>query len=313
VVTRHDQHVGAEGLDPRDSLVEFLDPLHLAYEGAVLADEFSPARLIQVIQACALSTLVLNTVAMWKQETLKPGGRAPDRRARSPEFREAWARYTASPGARRRLLAIGLGTMGFAMQDVLLEPYGGEVLGMSVGQTTWLTATLACGGLVGFGLAAALLVRGSDPTRLARMGVGLGVPAFALVIAAALWSSTALFVPGVCLIGLSGGLFGHATLTLTMNRAPRDQIGLALGAWGAVQATAAGVAVALGGLGKDLMGAWAARGSPDGLWSGPASGYAAVYMIEIVLLLAAWWVLRGGAAVTRSARATTPEHQVRMG
>ena len=79
------------------------------------------------------------------------------------------------------------------------------------------------------------------------------------------------------------------------------------------RATAAGVAVALGGLGKDLMGAWAARGSPDGLWSGPASGYAAVYMIEIVLLLAAWWVLRGGAAVTRSARATTPEHQVRMG
>jgi BCD family chlorophyll transporter-like MFS transporter len=281
--------------------------------GAVLADEYSPARLIQVIQACAVSTLVLNTVAMWRQETLKPGGRAPERRARAPAFRDAWARYDATPGARRRLLAIGLGTMGFAMQDVLLEPYGGQVLGMSVGQTTWLTATLACGGLVGFGLAAALLGRGGDPAHLSRVGVGLGIPAFALVIAAALWSSTALFVPGVWLIGLGGGLFGHATLTLTMNRAPRDQIGLALGAWGAVQATAAGLAVALGGLGRDLMGAWAARGSPESLWSGPAAGYAAVYVAEIVLLGAAWWVLRGGAVVAQGSSGSTADHRVRMG
>ena len=184
---------------------------------------------------------------------------------------------------------------------------------MSVGQTTWLTATLAFGGLVGFGLAAMLLGRGGDPARLSRVGVATGVPAFALVIAAALWSSTALFVPGVWLIGLGGGLFGHATLTLTMNRAPRDQIGLALGAWGAVQATAAGVAVALGGLGRDLMGAWTARGSPDGPWSGPASGYAAVYLVEIVLLCAAWWVLRSGAAVGRELPRPEVDHRVRMG
>jgi BCD family chlorophyll transporter-like MFS transporter len=166
---------------------------------------------------------------------------------------------------------------------------------------------------VGFGLAAVLLGRGGDPARLSRVGVGLGMPAFALVIAAALWSSTALFVPGVWLIGLGGGLFGHATLTLTMNRAPRDQIGLALGAWGAVQATAAGLAVALGGLGRDLMGAWAARGSPESLWSGPAAGYAAVYVAEIVLLFAAWWVLRGGAFVSQGSSGSTADHRVRMG
>jgi hypothetical protein len=45
--------------------------------------------------------------------------------------------------------------MAFSMQDVLLEPYGGQVLGMSVGATTKLTATLALGGLLGFGLASA--------------------------------------------------------------------------------------------------------------------------------------------------------------
>jgi BCD family chlorophyll transporter-like MFS transporter len=281
--------------------------------GAVLAEEFSPARLIQVIQACALATLVLNTAAMWKQETLKPGGRAPDRRVPSPAFREAWTRYSAAPDARRRLLAIGLGTMGFAMQDVLLEPYGGEVLGMSVGHTTWLTATLALGGLVGFALAARVLGRGGDPSWWSRIGVIVGVPAFALVIFAAVVSSVRLFVPAVCLIGLGGGLFAHATLTLTMNRAPRDQIGLALGAWGAVQATAAGIAVALGGIGRDVMGALAARGWPELPWPAVVTGYAAVYVVEIGLLLAAWWVFRGAASSTPQHQPGPAEHRVRTG
>jgi BCD family chlorophyll transporter-like MFS transporter len=38
---------------------------------------------------------------------------------------------------------IALGTMGFGMADVLLEPYGGQVLGLTVAQTTKLTAVLA--------------------------------------------------------------------------------------------------------------------------------------------------------------------------
>ena len=43
--------------------------------GTLLA-EFSPGRLIQVIQGAAVATLVLNGVALWKQETLgrfRPG------------------------------------------------------------------------------------------------------------------------------------------------------------------------------------------------------------------------------------------------
>ena len=40
-----------------------------------------------------------------------------------------------------------------------------------------------------------------------------------------------------------------------MNLAPRDQVGLALGAWGAIQATAAGIGVALSGVLRDLIAA----------------------------------------------------------
>lgn len=259
--------------------------------GSVLA-EFTPARLVQVIQACAVTTLVLNTVAMWKQEPWRPGrARAP--RQEAPRFTEAWARYAGQGDARRRLVVVGLGTMAFAMQDVLLEPYGGQVLAMSVGQTTWLTAALAAGGLVGFGLAARVLGRGGDPVRMTLAGAAIGMPGFAAVTLAAGPSATGLFVAGVVVIGFAGGLFSHGTLTLTMSRAPQDQVGLALGAWGAVQATTAGVAVALGGIGRDLMGALAAQGLFGTTLARPATGYAAVYSLEILLLAATLLVMRG--------------------
>ena len=183
--------------------------------------------------------------------------------------------------------------MAFGMQDVLIEPYGGEVLGMGVGATTWLTATLAAGGLAGFALASSILSRGADPARMAAAGAWLGIPAFAAVMVAALLHSVGMFACGVLAIGFGAGLFGHGTLTLTMNRAPKEQAGLALGAWGAVQATAAGIAVASGGLLRDIVGALAERGVFGAALSGPATGYAFVYAVELVMLAMTVVVMSG--------------------
>ena len=81
-------------------------------------------------------------------------------------------------------------------------------------------------------------------------------------------------------------MFSHGTLTATMNLAPPGQRGLALGAWGAVQATAAGVAVALGGIIRDSVGAMAAGDASAAAQLGQAAGYNVVYWIEIWLLVA---------------------------
>jgi BCD family chlorophyll transporter-like MFS transporter len=254
--------------------------------GALLAD-FSPARLIQVIQGSAVVTMVLNTVAMWKQETRNP---ARKRSAQGPQaapqsFRGAWASFIHGGKSTRRLLAIGLGTMAFSMQDVLLEPYGGQILQMTVGETTSLTASLALGGLVGFSLASNVLSRGADPFRMAARGAWVGVPAFLLVILAASMQSIFVFTIGVLLIGFGGGLFSHGTLTATMKSAPKDQIGLAMGTWGAVQATSASVAVALGGILGDSIGSMARQGAFGPSLQSPNTGYAFVYALEIVCLV----------------------------
>ncbi|MGD9833316.1 MAG: PucC family protein [Piscinibacter sp.] len=251
--------------------------------GQLLAD-FSPGRLVQVIQGAALTTMVLNVIALWKQETRRPPRGAAPRQ--HPGFREAWSQFIEHGHAVRRLVAIGLGTMAFGMQDVLLEPYGGQVLGMSVGSTTSLTATLAFGGLLGFGWASGVLSRGADPFRMAAGGALVGIPAFLAVLAAAPLGSVTLFAAGVLGIGLGGGIFSHGTLTASMNSAPKEQAGLALGAWGAVQATAAGVAVALGGVLRDVISALAGQGFFGPALARPATGYAFVYGVELLLLVA---------------------------
>ena len=246
--------------------------------GWFLAD-FTPGRLVQVLQAAAVATLVLNGISLWKQESRGQAARRLSQQG-TPSFAESWQTFTRGDRVIRRLAAVGLGTMAFSMEDVLLEPYGGQILHLAVGDTTKLTAALAVGGLFGFGLASRVLSRGADPFRMASFGALVGLPAFGLVIGSAPLMSQWVFGLGTLLIGFGAGLFGHGTLTATMNLAPKGQSGLALGAWGAVQASAAGVAIALGGVIRDTFSGFAA-----GTAFGAAGGYDIVYAIEIVLLL----------------------------
>jgi BCD family chlorophyll transporter-like MFS transporter len=253
-----------------------------------LLHDYSPGQLIRVVQAVAVTTLVLNVVALWKQE--------PRSRLRKPgtpiehTFSQAWQLFCQGPNTLRRLMAVGLGTMAFTMEDVLLEPYGGEILHMSVSSTTLLSATLAMGGLLGFAWASRVLGRGGDAYRMSGWGAWIGLPAFVAIIASGPLAVSALFVLGIFMVGLGAGLFAHGTLTATMQLAPTGQVGLAMGAWGAVQATAAGVGMALGGLVRDAV----------ALVSTPVVGYSAVYLMEMVLLVLTLWAM--GPLMQPSAR-----------
>ena len=245
---------------------------------------FTQIRLIQVVQGSAVITIVLNGVALWKQEP-RSTLIAPTGAARAP-FRSAWHSFADQGQTRRRLVATALGTAAFSMQDILLEPYGGKILQLPVSATTIMTAMLAIGGGAGLMLAARWLTRGADAHRVAAIGAIVGVFAFAAVILSAPMDSTGLFGFGVTLIGCGAGMFAHGTLTATMGLAKPQDRGLALGAWGAAQATAAGLAIALSGAINDLGTALATSGVLGEALVTPATGFAMVYAIEIVLLLA---------------------------
>ncbi|AHM03499.1 PucC protein [Roseibacterium elongatum DSM 19469] len=252
-----------------------------------LLRDFNGLELIQVVQGTAVATLVLNVIALWKQERVRPMSKA-EREADSPTFRDAWADYASGGSAGRLLAVVFLGTMAFNMQDVLLEPYGGEILGLSVSSTTLLTATWAVGALIGFALAAKWLADGINPYRMAGRGVLAGVAAFCAVIFSNPMDSATLFFVGASLIGFGGGLFSVATLTAAMTMPTNGMAGrgLALGAWGAAQATAAGLSTAIGGGVRDTINQVAISGGLGEALNNPATGYSVVYHFEILLLFA---------------------------
>ena len=249
--------------------------------GSLLQD-FTQTQLIQIIQGVAVFTVILNGLALWKQEVRNPALTSKD----NPRvaFADAFSAFLKSGRTLRLLVALALGTAGFAMQDILLEPFGGEVFGLGVGQTTWLTALLAFGSLCGFALSAQLLTHGGDPARVASLGAVLGVFAFAAVIFAPAIGSVNLFRVATVVIGVGSGLFAVGMLSAAMELATTTTSGLALGAWGAVQATAAGLAVALSGVMRDGIGSLAMRGDFGATLQQASTGYSFVYHTEILLL-----------------------------
>ena len=97
---------------------------------------------------------------------------------------------------------------------------------------------------------------------MATRGILFGLVAFCAVIFAAPMNSPVMFFAGAFGIGLGGGLFSVATLTATMTLDTKGVAGkgLALGAWGAAQATAAGLSIFLGGALRDVINAAAISG-----------------------------------------------------
>ena len=252
--------------------------------GALLRD-YEPFRLIQVLQGAAVITLGLNLVALWKQERMNPMTRAQRAKPR-PRFSDALFELLGQDGTPRIFAVIALGTAAFSMQDVLLEPYGGEVLGLSVAATTTLTAVWALGALLGFGFSARRLGDGRDPFRIAALGLLVGIFAFSAVVFAAPLASAPLFFAGALLIGFGSGLFAVSMLTAVI-RLPRSGLvesGLALGAWGAAQATATGFAILAGGFLRDVVGHYAMAGAFGPGMATPFAGYSFVYHLEIGLL-----------------------------
>jgi len=242
-------------------------------------------RLVQVVQGAAVVTIVLNVIALWKQEKVTPMTKA-ERDAPRPKFRDAWNDLTKGSDAGRLLVVVFIGTLAFNMQDVLLEPYGGEILGLSVSATTMLTAMWVVGALLGFGLAARWLKALINPYRMAARGLLVGLVAFSAVIFAAPMNSTILFFAGAFGIGLGSGLFAVSTLTSAMSLETSGTAGkgLALGAWGAAQATAAGLSIFIGGALRDAVNALATSGALGEALQSATTGYSVVYHIEIGLL-----------------------------
>jgi MFS transporter, BCD family, chlorophyll transporter len=272
-----------------------------------LLDHYSPLGLVRVVQGAALATLIINLAAFWKQEPQNKAASHPDRQKASLAF--ALSSWQTDADFKRLVLTVALGSAAFSMQDVLLEPYGGQVLGLSVSSTTQLTALWAAAAIAGFALAGRQLLRGADMHAMAGFGMLAGVAGLAALVFAAPLQSPGVLRAGTLLIGFGGGLFSVGTMLAAMRMGARSGNGIAIGAWGAAQATAAGIGIAAGGFIRDAANQAAAT-LPGLPLDAPSAGYLLVYHIEIMLLFAGMIAI--GPLVGRD-RIFNPAHPARFG
>ena len=78
----------------------------------------------------------------------------------------------------------------------------------------------------------------------------------------------------------------------------------ALGAWGGVQATCAGLAIAAGGGLRDAVSSLASSGALGDVLAHPGTGYAVVYHVELLMLF--FTLIAIGPLVRSSRRAVAP-------
>jgi BCD family chlorophyll transporter-like MFS transporter len=240
---------------------------------------YSHQLLIQVMQLSAIIFVVLTVIALWGQERLMPNGRVISRvetvRVRL-SLRESLQRLGEQDTLKALFMMIFIATMAFATHDVLLEPYGGQVLGMSVSETMSLTALWGVMTMGGVGSAGFLLWRKRSPVMLIGAGCVVGLLGFGLISLASHLETAQSFSIGIAFVSIGRGIFLVGSVILVMSLTDISHAGLFLGIWGIVQGLAQGFGVIGGGLLRDVT-----QYFTDNI----ALGYTAVYITSLSLLL----------------------------
>jgi BCD family chlorophyll transporter-like MFS transporter len=249
--------------------------------GGLLLAEYNHIMLIRVMQGSATIFIILTFLALVGRERLRPDGTLIAVQEPAPirmTLRESLATLWQSRVLRSLFGVLFLATLGFAVQDVLLEPYGGDVLNMTIASTTRLTALWGVAMLVGAASAGFVLWRGRSAA-LPLVGGGLvGALGFALIIASGASTDMTVFHGGVALIGIGRGLFITAAIALVMALADAQHTGLFVSLWGVTQALAQGFGTIGGGVARDAV---------AGAVGNVATGYQAVYAAATLVLVGA--------------------------
>lgn len=222
-----------------------------------------------------------------------PAGERPGLRA---TFADIWS----DPRSRRYALFLGVSAFFAFMQDAVLEPFGGDVFKLTVGETTRFNAIWGTGVLISMIITYALTRKRLPEQQVSTTAWGLallGVPVFFLGLAA-YTESLAMVRPVLFFFGLGFGVFtvGGVALLMAVNTAEKAASYLAL--WSVIQLVSRGLGIAAGGVMRDVVKA---------LTGEVALAYSAVFLVEAIGLFLCIWLLlrvdvRGFAATHRTSK-----------
>lgn len=185
-----------------------------------------------------------------------------------------------------RLFAVYLAlSMIFAFsQDIILEPFAGDVFNMSAQVTTRFSAywgSMAILGTLVF-LWLSRRRKGLTNTLMSYMGVGVLIGAFGVFALSALAGIRGLVTPGLILLGIGLGIWNVGTLGLMMDMSPLKRAGTFLGFWSLLVTFSRGLGVSSGGIVRDIA---------LGMTDNPSVSYGVVFIIGAIGLAVACWAL----------------------
>lgn len=259
-----------------------------AATAAQTLDPYSHERLLFVTAMISLTAAVLASLAVLGVEkraivTVEDEPEQPDEdRGLISVMMDIWHEKTV----RSFAIFVFVSMLAYSAQDLILEPYAGLVFGLSVGESTSLSATQHQGVLLGMivvGLLGSLpVLRLTMPmVTWTLLGCVLSAAGLALLATAIHWASATNLGQLVFFLGLGNGIFAVGAIgsmfSFARNGIARRE-GTRVGIWGAAQA----IAFALGGVlatsGVDLI---------TLLGGGPTIAYGSIFATEAILFLVA--------------------------
>ena len=143
-------------------------------------------------------------------------------------------------------------TISLFMQEAVLEPYGGEVFGMSIAETTKLNANWGIGILIGYSLTGFLIVPRLGKKLTTKLGCLLVAVSFGLIILSGFTQEENILKLAVVLFGVTAGMATIGSISLMLDFTLAETAGTFIGAWGLAQAMSRAFATLIGGAILDL-------------------------------------------------------------
>lgn len=173
-------------------------------------------------------------------------------------------------------------TISLFMQEAVMEPYGGEVFGMCVSETTRLNAFWGTGTLIGIGSTGFLIVPRLGKQKTAQLGCLTVAISLGLVISSGFTANPQILQGALLLFGLAAGVTTTGAISLMLDLTAAETAGTFIGAWGLAQALARAIATVTGGAVLDVG---------KQLFSVPVLSYSLVFGLQALGMLLAIWLL----------------------
>lgn len=194
----------------------------------------------------------------------------------------AWKILTASRQTGIFFSFLVMVTLSLFMQEAVLEPYGGDIFGMAIGETTLLNSYWGIGILIGYSITGFLVIPRLGKTLTTKIGCILVAICFGLIILAGLTSEQVVLKGAMVLFGIAAGVTTIGAISLMLDLTAAETAGTFVGAWGLAQAMSRGLATWIGGVILDIG---------QSLLKMPLLAYGLVFGLEAIVILLAINVL----------------------